>query len=293
MASPNLPDSAEAYESLCARGEQFPKHARRVSPRGDTTYQHPTRGTQPVAIDRLALSATGRVHADAALHEAFEKYGTTPVAPSEAVATLTRVSDWNLVWGFSGFATAGYSYATEAHGMNALLEYLESTNRKPALITDGGVSDGVLGLSGVLAKRHCIPSMGFLPRQGLASSGPRDHLVVKMDTYRDRERLVGGAPDVLVCVGGGEGTRRECEAALAIGSTVLVLALKAYGPASLDATYHDVPIMHSAAREGRLLLCESVQDIPRAASRAIAAAARFSTPNRVPRMAAFTRLLAA
>jgi hypothetical protein len=284
-----LPGIAAAYESLCARGEQFPEDARRVRPQGDAVYRHPARGLQRVAIDRLALSGTGWVYADRALWAPFGKYGAEPAAAALAVVAVSRAFDaGTLVWGFSGFATPGYSYAVEAQGINELLGYLKTVGQAPALITDGGVSDGVLGLSGVLARRYQIPSMGFVPKQGLAWFGPRDHLVVKMETYPERECLVGAAPDVLVCVGGGEGTRRECEAALAHGSTVLLLTLRDYGSA---AACYGGPEIRSAERQGRLLRCDSMHEIPAAARLAIAAGERFSAPSRVARMEALARLL--
>jgi hypothetical protein len=290
---PGLTASARAYELLCAWGEQFPGRDRRVRAHGDVTYRHPGRGVQSVAIDRLALAGTGQVYAGQDLRAPFGKYGTEPAAAAQAVTVLSRAFEAGaLVWGFSGFATPGYSYAAEAQGMSALLGYLTAAGSEPALITDGGVSAGVLGLSGVLARRHGIPAMGFLPKQGLASFGPRDHLVVHMDTYPERERLVGTAPDVLVCVGGGAGTRRECAAALENGSTVILLALKDYGPASAATAHHEGDSMRSAARQGRLLRCHAVPGIPEAARLATAAAARFSVPARAARMTALAGLLA-
>lgn len=289
----DIPGGAEAYESLCARGEQFPEQARRVRPEGDATYRHPVRGAQRVAIDRLALSGTGQVYADQDIRAPFGKYGTETAPVAQAVAAVSRAFEaGGLVWGFSGFSTPGYSYAIEAHGMNALLGYLKAAGHGPVLVTDGGVSDGVPGLSGVLARRYQIPSMGFVPKQGLSSFGPRDHLVVKTETYPERERLVGAAPDVLVCVGGGDGARRECEAALAHGSAVLLLALKDYGPASMARACHDGDEMRSAARQGRLLRCHAMNGIQEAARMAVAAGTRFSTPNRAMRLEALAGLLA-
>lgn len=288
-----IPGDAEAYESLCARGEQFPEQARRVRPEGDAAYRHPVRGVQRVAIDRLALSGTGQVYADQDLRAPFGKYGREAAAAADAVTAVSRAFEaGGLVWGFSGFSTPGYSYAVEAQAMNALLGCLKAAGHGPALVTDGGVSDGVLGLSGILARRYQIPGMGFVPKQGLSSFGPRDHLVVKTETYPERERLVGAAPDVLVCVGGGDGTRRECEAALAHGSTVLLLALKDYGPAPMAGAWHDGDEMRSAASQGRLLRCHAMDGIGESARLAAAAGARFSTPNRAARLEALAGLLA-
>lgn len=287
-----LPGSAEEYDSLCARGEQLPESARRVRPQGDVTYRHPVRGVQTVAIDRLALSGTGQVYAGRDLREPFGKYGAEPAPAARAVTAISRLSeDGGLVWGFSGFATSGFSYGSEAQGMNAILRYLKTARQEPVLITDGGVSAGVLGLSGVLARRLRIPCMGFLPKQGLSCFGPRDHLVVAMETYPERDCLVGTAPDVLVCVGGGEGTLRECETALAHGSTVLLLALKDYGPASMSAAGHGGNEMRAAARQGRLIRCHSMDGIPEAAGMAVEAGTQFSIPGRAARMTDLAGLL--
>lgn len=276
---------AEAYESLSEVGEQFPERARRAAPQCDATYRHPVQGDQGVAIDPVALAGTGQVYADPVLREAFGKYGAEPLAAAQAVAVLRQsFESGGMVWGFSGFATPGYPYAVEAQGMSMLLDCLKSSGQEPAMVIDGGVSAGVLGLSGVLARQHRIPGMGFLPKQGLFSFGPRDHLVVKTDTYPDRERIVGTAPDVLVCVGGGEGTRRECETALAHGSTVLLLTLKDYGPAAAA--------MNPAAAGGRLVRCRDLDGIPEAAGLAAAAGRRYSVLKRPARMEALTGLLA-
>jgi predicted Rossmann-fold nucleotide-binding protein len=292
MTSGKLSDYMTALDLLCAQGEQFPALTRRASGR-DTMFRHPTGEREPVAIDRFALSGTGVVYADGDMRQRFTTYGKPPVVTSRAVATIRSVfPTGRLVWGFSGFATAGYSYEAEAKGMSALLTALEASQQQPALIVDGGVSSGVVGLSGVLARRHRIPSIGFIPKQGLARFGPRDHLVVKTDTYAERERLVGTAPDVLVCVGGGDGARRECQAALENGSVVVVLALKSYGVASLDAIY--VNAMLPVLGERRLFLCESVDDVPRVADLAAAAGLQFCTPkSRDRRMSTLTGLLLA
>lgn len=161
----------------------------------------------------------------------------------------------------------------------------------PSLVVDGGVSDGVLGLSGILANRFEVPSLGYIPLQGLSSIGPRTRLVVHKDTYLDREILVGLTPDVLVCVGGGLGTQRECEAALEHGGVVLLLALRDYGPGSLPSVYLEHSITKSAARDGRLIVCSNVRDIQTRLPRIIQTARLVSLPSRSQRMEELSRQL--
>jgi hypothetical protein len=79
--------------------------------------------------------------------------------------------------------------------------------------------------------------------------------------------------------------------ALAAGSAVVVLGLKAYGPASLDVIDPEVPAMRAAAAEGRLLLCRNVEDIPEVATAAVAVGLRFGGPNRAQRIDGLARLL--
>ncbi len=291
---PTYPTSEAAYLSLTQRGQHFANSARRVTTLNNVTFAHPRHGVQRVKVDSYALLGAGRLYVESELSQSLSPYNPNIASLEQAMNLLRRrLSAPGQVWGFSGYATSGYPYQSEARGMRALLGSLKNMRRLPTLITDGGVSEGVLGLSGVLAKRFSVPSLGFLPRQGLESPGLRDHLVVRMDTYQQRERLVGLTPDVLVCVGGGDGTRRECEVTLGSGGVVLMLTLRDYDNTSLPATYQDFDAIRSAMRDGRLVICTDPKDIQKAARQASQIATQFSIPNREARLRTLDALLPA
>jgi predicted Rossmann-fold nucleotide-binding protein len=98
--------------------------------------------------------------------------------------------------------------------MHALFAELNYSNRMPELIVNGGSRTGVLGLSAYIARLHGVQTLGFTPLQGLDNMAPQSQLIVGGNTYRDREKLVGAAADVLTVWGGQGGTERECEAAV-------------------------------------------------------------------------------
>ncbi len=295
MPQQDLPDLTRAYELLCTRGMYIPKGARQIEPLTGVEYRHPTKGRRPVTADIRMLSQSSRLYAEVALHESLGSHGLAVRAVGDVLSLLKERYDQGLVWGFSGFATGGFSYAAEARAMRALHGSLKNMGLEPSLISDGGVSEGVLGLSGVLAERSGIPSLGFLPRQGLASAGQRTHMVVRMHTYEGRERLVGTVPDVLVCVAGGGGTLNECEAALNQGSVVLLMAVRGYDPPSFVESHRDVRLLARAEDEAnpRLFVCRGLQEVMSVASRAARAAGRTSKAHRPARLATLGRLLAA
>ncbi len=290
MAGDNWASWQQMFVSLCTRGEQFPDSLRRVSLLEGVSYPHPEYGNQPVAIDHYALSTTSRIYTDSSLSDAFWEYNMPTLPVTDVIQVVEAYHQNGLVWGFSGFATGGYEYADEADAMSALLQTLVNINYAPSLISDGGVSAGVLGLSGVLAAKYDIPSLGFIPLEGLASIGPRDHLVVKANTYPEREVFVGLLPDILVCVGGGDGTRRECQVALENGSIVLFLTTRDYGNKSFPGSFRSFPDLYKAEDEGRLIVLEDYSLIPSV----IQKAQRQSVRTRAWRMSQLEgRLLAA
>lgn len=293
MSLQDIPDSVRAHELLCSHGTYIPKKAREIVCLADVEYRHPTEGRTPVTADIHLLSRARRLYAESALRSPLGAHGLTVEATRAVVPLIEERYDCGLVWGFAGFTEVGPSYSAEARAMRALLGSLKNMNLVPSLISDGGGSDGVLGLSGILAARSRIPSLGFIPRQGLASVGQRTHLVVRMQTYEGREQLVGTTPDVLVCVGGAGGTLRECKAALDHRSVVILMATRTYDPPSFVESHHDIEALARAEYEGRLFVCRSLQQIMSVARRAVTAAARISRANRPQRLTTLRRLLAA
>lgn len=252
-----------AYGLLCTEGEQFLEPRETTQLKG-LTFEHPRKGTTDIAIDQAVLLQQGMVYTgDPMLRQTLSELNIATEDLASAGAVIQERREHGRVWGFSGYATGGFSYKTDAAGLTRLYDHLVAKNEKPALAVDGGVSAGSLGLSGIVAAMNQVPTMGMIPRQGLSSIGVRDHLVVWGDTYQDREVMVGTTPDVLVCIGGSEGTQRECQTALRWGTPVLLLALNdAYAPSALPNAYKTLPDMVSAVDSGTMIVCRSMDAIP-------------------------------
>lgn len=252
-----IPNPQDSLERLRAHGEQF------IGSRQVTNLDAYMEG---FTIDKEALAAQGRVYVDdSSLRLELNRQGVTATGLRAARRCIAHYfEDERTIWGFSGYAMGGYTYEQEADGLQELYKYLRSKRERPSLAVDGGVSAGNLGLSGIVAGINRVPTLGFVPSKGLSDVGIRNHLVVWGKTYRERELLVGTTPDVLVCIGGGDGTRRECQQAIKMGSPVLLLALKNYGESSLPKTYMQLEGAETAVQEGRLELCESLGDLPQA-----------------------------
>jgi hypothetical protein len=195
-----------------------------------------------------------------------------------------------VIWGVSGFATPGPDCSAEAGGLAALYQFLADSNRLPMLVADGGASVGVLGLNGLIADMHNVLTLGFTPLQGIASMGPRNHTVIWGNSYRDREQLVGLLPDALVCAGGGDGAGRECETTIDNGGPVLLLALKKYDEGTLPVTFRSWPKLQQAESEGQLVVCESLDDLPRCIG-LVYEMAKLAAAQRPGRLTAITHLL--
>ncbi|HEU5122166.1 MAG TPA: hypothetical protein VFT59_04940 [Candidatus Saccharimonadales bacterium] len=295
----NLPSFLQAYDRLCATGEQFPDAEHYTVDTG-LTFEHHS-GPRPILIDQRALRASGVVYTnDYHLWSALHQHGVYTDASVNLLNTLqTHFEDMSsLIWGLSGYASVlpGVSYDKEGEGINALYETLLTKGYPPSLVVDGGVREGCLGLNGVIAKLKRISSLGIIPIKGLANVGIRDLTAVCGKTYQDREEHVGTIPDVLVCVGGDGlrsdgtkgGTLRECEYAIANGSVVLLLKLRDYSPTSLPGSYRRLSHLVEAEVNGRLFVCEKLSDIPlyiERVLRAIWETLVFSRGQRQPKLA--------
>lgn len=294
MQRNDLPTVEQAYNLLCAQGDQFGKRPSASLLEG-LSYEHPSKGQRDITIDGQVLSIARLVYAgDPALGHALQQQGVHTAPLSDAISLFAQhfVSD-STVWGFSGYATPGHNYGVEARGMAALYDHLVAIGEKPGLTIDGGVSAGILGLNGVLAQAYGVASLGFIPLQGLASVGTRDYVVVKGNTYADREELVGVTPDILCVWGGADGARRECQATLRNGGVALIVALKDYGSASLPSTYHQFAEMQSAMSEGRLIVCRTLKDIPACVDAVLEVSALARSRNRSVRLLNIIGLLLA
>lgn len=280
----------EAYESLCRTGEFISGSApQRLNHR---TFRHPNEGVRPVMVDSDTLEQCPNIYASHPFRTALRQQFSVAVKSHQAAATLINglFDRDELIWGVSGFASAEYEYHEEGRGLWELYSFL-SEQQQPSLVTDGGVTQGVLGLNGVLAALRGIPSLGCPPLQGLASLGQRKHVLVHGETYRDREMLVGSLPDILVCVGGGPGTIRECLHALEHGSVVLLLNLKTYQPGTLPRTYFTNEKMREAVMQGRLLVCDSVSTVAKMAQLAYETGLVHARLSRIKRLPVIRRRL--
>ena len=280
-----------AYESLCRNGQIDPQgELYRLS---NLTYRHPNKGVRPILVDSTTLQQSKAVYARPPFRNALRQFSISAKSYQAAAALIDGIftQEERLVWGVSGFASTEYGYTEEGRGLSELYSYLGG-EQQPSLIVDGGVAQGVLGLSGVLAAMRSMPTLGCIPLQGLAALGQREHTLIWGDTYRAREILVGSLPDILVCVGGGPGTIRECLHALNQGSVVLLLALKAYEPGTLPHIYFTNERMREAVMDGRLLVCDSVSTVAAKAQEVWEVGLRNARLSRTKRRPTIRRLLA-
>lgn len=285
MSDRRLPTLAEALASLCSDGDQFSSAPLAPRPLGDLTYTHPKKGERPVKADNGILRATGKFYtSNRALRCAIRKEGGRVVTFSR-LSLLTRVgcafANPRPIWGISGFATPGFNCEPEAAAMSIVFQHFASTDaRMPQLIVDGAAGAGVLGISGVLAQQYDIPTLSVSPLQGLSTMAPRGRVAIFGHTYKDREIIIGMLADILLCVGGGEGAKREALTTLACGGVVLLVAIKNDGPHTLAGSWQQAPELVAAERAGRLVVCSTIDELPQCLERVIAAAASRYTSRR-------------
>lgn len=289
------PDLQAAYDLLCYQGEQFAE-PHTIENLEDVTFVHPVDGVLSVAADMDALAQQGMIYSsNQRLRDVLSEHDIITEEWTQATDLLVgHLGDEGLVWGFSGYATGGFNrvtnepfgYQKEAEGLAVLYDHLSKTDQMPSLTVDGGVSEGFLALSAIIAQNLAVPTVGFIPKQGLASVGIRDHLIIAGNTYQDREALVGTA-DILVCAGGEKGTIRECLSAIRHGSAVLMLALKKYPPNSLPNTYYKYDELWEAEEAGNLVICESLDEIPEGVDKLLSYDTKANNQRRIDAVTSF------
>ncbi|HJP81820.1 MAG TPA: hypothetical protein VJ841_05480 [Candidatus Saccharimonadales bacterium] len=259
MSKASLPSAKTALASLRKNGNQFEAVPLVPEPLGGVTYPHHG-SDRTVAADPRVLRATGRVYvADRTLRIAVHEAGGKTDSLLAGAAFLARVfAQPRLIWGVSGYASIGISCTHQADLLEAFYHHLTTNQRGTALVSDGAAGAGVLGISGVLAAEHNIPTFGVSPLEGMSTMAPRDHMVIYGNTYQEREKIVGLVPDLLLIVGGGDGSRREGVAALEAGSRVLLL--------DSNIPWRTVPKMRDAVHSGKLLVRSRIDEIPAAAT---------------------------
>lgn len=262
------------------------------------TFAHPKKGDVPIKIDKEVLASQGALYVgDPALRYTLHAHDIETDGHENAMHFLASHLDEKaekLVWGFSGYATGGidsetgkpYGYTEEAQSLLALYNYLHEEGKTPSLAIDGGVSEGFLALNSVVAASASIPTLGFIPKQGLKSVGIRDHMVVAGETYQDREALVATA-DALVFAGGADGTTRECIQAVRNGAAALVLWHKKYRDNALPNAFLEHKDLREAFGDGRLVVCKSLEEIPEKVDQVLQVDVKASRSRRVEAIGGF------
>lgn len=261
-----LPSAKESIASIRTNGDPFANSPLSRKVIEGVTYEHPKKDACTIEYDKRVASSIPYIYTDnGALRKAFttELRDTTySRSTADFIGELRRAHlSFKPFWGFSGYASIGPSCELEADVMELIYGYLSQRPNKPRLVSDGGSGAGVLALNGVLAQEKGIESVGFTPFQGVGSMSPRDQMVICRPTYQDREVLVGTLPDILVCVGGGGGTKRECIEAIEAGVTVLIIALRDDGPTSLAGSWQQTSKIVDAEARKQLRVSEDFNDI--------------------------------
>jgi hypothetical protein len=294
MAKYELPTPDQAYDALCRDGDFFAGYED-VSVETPLTYEHPRKGTRNIHIDPRALSACTVVYANGeALTDALYEHGAQEVAPAdEAIGAIDGyLSDdpQEMIWGVSGFASAGNRYVAEAQLMRKFFTELAYKNCEPSLVVNGGLRTGMLGLSSLIAKDFDIPTLGFAPLQGLGTIAP-NNLLIGGPTYMSRQMLVGSAADVMTVWGGREGTLQECEIAVDRGVCILLMNAREYEDEDVPNTFYKSGKLREAYGEGQLVIYNHAENNLSEKIDEVRAAALARPFSRVLRRAIFPRLL--
>lgn len=261
----------QAFERLCRTGELMDDPSDRELLDTGLSYVHPTKGTRQIVIDTRLLGA-GKFYVPSAQLATILKFRGAEVGRYDNLRPILFAD--GLTCGFAGFASAQANYKAEGKVIQAIFETIKKAN--PVLIVDGGAKAGVLGFSGVLAAEHRIPSLGVTPLQGLKSFAPRNHHFIWGNTYQDREQVVGTLAKILFCIGGGDGTRREAQAAIKAGNVVVLLSPKVYGSELFYGNHHAFPDLMAAKNSQRLFTWQSGEPLLPILKRAIVAATHQS-----------------
>jgi predicted Rossmann-fold nucleotide-binding protein len=292
-----LPNIETMYSNLCDFGDPFYDDFEGV-PLGGLSYQDPETGLRKdIFVDNDVLAISGIVYAHGAkLTKALQDNGAREIRPLEHAQDVIfdSMSDDKLVLGVVGYATAieGIDYVSEGAGMTAIYDHLQATGATPSLVIDGGSRPGVLGLNSVIARMRGIPTFGVTPLQGLNNFAPHDHVAVCRETYKRREEVVGTLPNAVIAVAGGDGTRRECEAAARLGSALLLFGPKHYNGKALPSTYMQSAELRKAEEEKRLIVCKPDESITDKVDQLLDIATTTSKSNRALRKTITTSIFA-
>lgn len=286
-----LPTPSQAYDLLRNTGDMLPSNPA-CSALDGVYFNHPGKpGRQVAHIDDRVLPVLRKMYTgNSVLRQALEAKGVVVGSMGDVTTLIKRCSGKGVIWGFSGYATAGKEYRLEADAMRNIYESI-SKAQMPSLVVDGGVSAGVLGLSSALAAEFGVQTLGVIPVGGLDSIGPRNDMLVWGDTYQQREKMVAAIPDILWCVAGAGGTLRECVAAVEQGSVVVIVAPRNYDKESLPGSYKTHTRLRKAIKDGQLFACHPKDNIADCVKKVLDAQAALDKDVRVRRLEAARKLL--
>jgi hypothetical protein len=263
-----LPSLDEQLDLLRTTGDQFDideRRGRRVVLPGVTLEEDGIR--EPALYDAgVVPTIQTMVVPDERVCDALANVRPGMTTMASATPFLMNVLQYSgLVVGFSGYGTGSskektYEYQTEHAGINGVLDAFEESGLRVAHVVDGGTGYGVPGLSGVIAEQRGLRTIGYAPVRSLRGIARRDTSVIVGNEFGDEAVALGSTPDVLVALGGGPNAEKEVEAALNVGSKVMLLTLKDYPGNSIAY----LPERHEAAREAQdkeqLVVCTSLEE---------------------------------
>ena len=198
-------------------------------------------------------------HVSRALSEIRPGLSTTDNASETISAWLAGDG---ITLGFSGYGTGGgYGYGAEYDSIDEIFTHCAATGLSIDGIVDGATGYGVPGLSGLLAQKHRLTTMGFAPLRSLRGAATRDTFTVVGEEFGDEAPALGATPDVLIALGGGPNAEKEVNAALSLGSLVILAAVKAYPDSSVVYLPERSAEARAAQAAERLVVCTSIDGI--------------------------------
>ncbi|HTE57963.1 MAG TPA: hypothetical protein VK694_04420 [Verrucomicrobiae bacterium] len=223
-------------ELLRTTGNQFSdeeRHSRRLALPG--VYLEGDDGPEPALYDSVIVPAIPYLIAPSEeVHEALEAIRpgrATDQNPDDFIEkTFNRKG---VLIGFSGYGTGSdpikkYEYSAEHDGLQALFAHCRTAGISIDGVIDGATGYGVPGLSGTLAEKQGLITTGFAPLESLRGAAMRHKYGVVGKVFGDEAQALGGTPDILVAMGGGPNAQKEIEAALDLGTLVILATLRGY-----------------------------------------------------------------
>lgn len=257
-----MPSLDQQIEMLAATGDQFLPEERRACRQplagvylGDQQAQYDAR-----IISKIPHIIVPRADVYRAL---------CPVRPADALTTMyadmtvdTLMNSEELIIGFSGYGTGdGRNYREEREGIEQLFQHCASGELPVSSVVDGGTGYGIPGLSGALAQKYGLETVGFAPLRSLRGAAPRDTLAVVGEEFGDEAEVLGATPDVLLVFGGGPNAEKEVFASMAAGSLVIPVVLKHYKEDSAVHLAKRDKDVAKASIAGQFIVCEDITSV--------------------------------